>query len=233
MTMITDHSTGYMTNKKETSHEATGCLNEMPKGGLHIADFNFLLRMDGSSEGFNGWFHIVAPQTLAVPPDYGKSGLFSDQFLLRGHQYISGAFAPFIIYTNRSKYTMDVVDGYKILRTQPVNPDILPPDFPMAILQKTDSYLPPTYINRRAGIGEYFDIKLFGNSSVFANLAQYRGNKNTLTALTQHYRWAYASEKRLHDIQKCTIGMHVRYKSWDALKHQLPCSSCVVGQIRK
>ena len=53
-TMITDHGTGYMTNKKETSHQITGCLNETPKGGLHIADFKFLLRMDDTSEGFSG-----------------------------------------------------------------------------------------------------------------------------------------------------------------------------------
>ena len=54
MTMITDHGTGYMTNRKIKSHEVTGCLNETPKGGLHVADFNFLLRMDNPSEGFNG-----------------------------------------------------------------------------------------------------------------------------------------------------------------------------------
>ena len=63
MSMVTDHGTGYMTNKRETSHQITGCLNETPKGGLHIADFNFLLRMDDTTEGHNGWFHIVAPQT--------------------------------------------------------------------------------------------------------------------------------------------------------------------------
>ena len=202
MTMITDHGTGYMTNKRVTSHEVTGCLNERPKGGLQIADFNFLLRMDGSSEGFNGWLHIVAPQTLATPPDYGASDLLSNQFLLRGHQYISDAFAPPIVFTNGSKYTMDIIDRHKILRTQPVNPDILPPDFPMNVLQDMDSCSPPSYINRRAGIDEYFDVKFLGNSSVFANLAQYRGNKNTPAALTQHYRWACASEKRLHDIYK-------------------------------
>ena len=54
MAMITDHGTGYMTNKKVTSHQVTGCLNVRPKGGLHIADFNFLLRMDDPSERFNG-----------------------------------------------------------------------------------------------------------------------------------------------------------------------------------
>ena len=53
------------------------------KGGLYVADFNFLLRMDDTSEGFNGWFHIVAPQTLAVPPDYEASDLLSDQFFLK------------------------------------------------------------------------------------------------------------------------------------------------------
>ena len=68
MTMITDHGTGYMTNKKVTSHQVTGCLNETPKGGLHVTDFNFLLRMDDTPEGFNGWFYVVSPQTLAVPP---------------------------------------------------------------------------------------------------------------------------------------------------------------------
>ena len=54
MTMITGHGTGYMTNKKVTSHQVTGCLNETPKGGLHAADFNFILRIDDTSEGFNG-----------------------------------------------------------------------------------------------------------------------------------------------------------------------------------
>ena len=54
MTMITDHGTGYMTNKRVTSHEVTGCLNERPKGGLHISYFNFLLQMDNPPEGFNG-----------------------------------------------------------------------------------------------------------------------------------------------------------------------------------
>ena len=81
MTMITDHGAGYMTNKKETSHQVTGCLNEKPRGGLHIADFNFLLRMDDTTEGYNRWFHIIAPQTLAVPPEYETSDLMSDQLL--------------------------------------------------------------------------------------------------------------------------------------------------------
>ena len=76
--MVTDHGTGYKTNKRATSHEATGCLNETPKGGLHVTDFNFLLRMGDLTEGFNGWFHIVAPQILAVPPEYDASGLLSD-----------------------------------------------------------------------------------------------------------------------------------------------------------
>ena len=84
MTAITDHGIGYMTNKRATSHEATGCLNETPKGGHHVADFNFLLRMDDLTKGFNGWFHIVAPQTLAVPPEYVASDLLSDQFLFIG-----------------------------------------------------------------------------------------------------------------------------------------------------
>ena len=61
MTMITDHGSGYMTNKRSTPHEATGCLNENPKGGLHAADFSFLLQMDDTNEGFNRWFNIVAP----------------------------------------------------------------------------------------------------------------------------------------------------------------------------
>ena len=85
MSMVTDHGTGYMTNKVETSHQITGCLNETPKGGLHIANFNFLLRMDDTTEGYNGWFHIVAPQTLAVPPEYETSDLLSDQLLQKGH----------------------------------------------------------------------------------------------------------------------------------------------------
>ena len=75
MTMITDHGTGYMTNKRETTHQVTGCLNEKPRGGLHIANFNFLLRMENTTEGYNGWFHIIAPQTLAVPPEYETSDL--------------------------------------------------------------------------------------------------------------------------------------------------------------
>ena len=74
---------------------------------------------------------------------------------------------------------MDIVDGHKILRTQPVNPDILPPGYSKIVLKDADSYSPPTYISRRAGIDEYLDVRLLGNSSVLANLAQYRGNKNT------------------------------------------------------
>ena len=51
MPVTTDHNTGYMTNERATLYEVTGCLNEMPKGGLHFADFNFLLRMDDTREG--------------------------------------------------------------------------------------------------------------------------------------------------------------------------------------
>ena len=128
---------------------------------------------------------------------------------------------------------MGIIDGHKILRTQPINPDFLSPGFPKIVLEDMHTYSPPAYTNRRVDIDEYFDVKCLRNTNVFPNLAQYRGNKNTPTALTQHYRWACATEKRLHDIQKYSIGFHVRHKPWDALEHQLPCSSCVVGQIKK
>ena len=54
---------------------------------------------------------------------------------------------------------MNIVDGHKIIRTQPINPDLLPPDFPRIMLQDAAVYTPPTCINRRVGIAEYFDIK--------------------------------------------------------------------------
>ena len=53
MAMITDHGWGYMTNKRGTSHEVTGCLNKKPKGGHHIVDFSSLLLMDDTTKGFN------------------------------------------------------------------------------------------------------------------------------------------------------------------------------------
>ena len=123
---------------------------------------------------------------------------------------------------------MDIIDGHKIIRTQPINPDTLPPDFPRIVLQDYESYVPPTCKNRRVGITERFDVK-----KDMVNLVQYRGDKNTPTALTQHYRWACASEKRLRELQKCTTGFHVRHGTWKLLQEQLPCLSCVVGQIRK
>ena len=39
MTMVTDHGWGYLTGKRSTSHEVTGCLNETPKGGLTSTSF--------------------------------------------------------------------------------------------------------------------------------------------------------------------------------------------------
>ena len=87
---------------------------------------------------------------------------------------------------------MGIIDGHKILRTQPINPDILSPGFPKIVLQDIHTYSPPTYINRRVGIDEYFDVKCLRN---IPNLAQYRRGKAMPTALTQHYRWECASKK--------------------------------------
>ena len=126
----------------------------------------------------------MPPQTLAVPPGYDASDLLSDQFLFEDHQYISDAFKPPIVFTNGSRCKMDIVYGHKVMRVQPINPDILPPDFPEVILQPTESHSPPAYINRRVGTDEYFDTKPLGNTKAFGNLAQYRGNTKTPTALT-------------------------------------------------
>ena len=105
-----------MINKKVSSHEVTGCLNETPKGGLHVEDFNSLLRMDDLMEGTNGWFHIVAPQTLTVPSEYGALDLLSDQFLFNGHPYVPDAFKSSILFINGSRYTVDIVDGHKLFK---------------------------------------------------------------------------------------------------------------------
>ena len=73
---------------------------------------------------------------------------------------------------------MGSIDGHKIVRTQPVNPELLPPDFPRIILQDTEVYTPPTCINKRVGIDQHMDLK-----RDISNLVQYRGDKSTPTAL--------------------------------------------------
>ena len=87
---------------------------------------------------------------------------------------------------------MGVVDGRKLLRAQPINPVDLPHDFPKINLQSAESHSPPTYVNRRIGSDEYFDTKILRNASAFGNLAQYRGNTKTPTALIHHQRFSFA-----------------------------------------
>ena len=85
---------------------------------------------------------------MAVPPEYETSDLLSDQLLQKGHQHISGACVPSIVFTNGSRYTMDITDGHKIVRTQPVNPELLPPDFPRIMLQDNEVYT--AYMHQQA-----------------------------------------------------------------------------------
>ena len=121
-----------------------------------------------------------------MPPEYVASDLLSDQFLFEGHQYISDAFKPPIVFTNGSRYAMGIVDGHKMIRVRPVNPSDLPPDFPKIILQCKESYHPPKNINWRQDGHEYFDMKLLGNANEFGNLAQDHGNTKMPAALIHH-----------------------------------------------
>ena len=100
---------------------------------------------------------------------------------------------------------------------QPIHSADLPPDFPKFILQSTESYSPLAYISGHMGSDDYFDVKLLGKLNAFENLVQYRGNTKTPTALIHHHRFSCASEKRLQNIQECTVNMHIQHKLWKAL----------------
>ena len=129
MTMIVGHGSGYMTNKRATSREVTECLNEMPKGGLHIADFNFLLRMDDLTEGFNGYFILWRRRLWP----YHRNTMHRTCCLTNSYSRVIS------IYRTPLSHLLSLPTDRGIRWILPMginyNPDILPPDFPKIILQ--------------------------------------------------------------------------------------------------
>jgi hypothetical protein len=87
------------------------------KGGLMIGDYNAIGQLDSDEV-----VHFLFPESVATPPDLEGANLMSDvQFLQAGHQYISSLESPKLHFRDGGSYTMNVKNGHKLLRLQPIS----------------------------------------------------------------------------------------------------------------
>ncbi len=109
---------------------------------------------------------------------------------------------------------MSVQKGHQIIRLLPIPAD-RETTHKIILLHNREPYDPPTFINN----------VLFNNAN--------RPDVSTPTAFYYPLRYGCTSETVLKHTQKHVIGMNVQQGSWDKLRKQIPCSSCLSGKMRK
>ena len=111
------------------------------------------------------------------------------QFLQAGHQYVSSLESPKLHFRDGGSYTMNVKNGHKLLRLQPISSTAANSmNYRTITAQLSTPYDPPTYINRPE--------KLTITEMLQAATTR-RPNAETPTAFTWHLRMGYAGVKVL------------------------------------
>ena len=110
-----------------------------------IGDYNAIGQLDSDEV-----VHFLFPESVATPPDLEGANLMSDvQFLQAGHQYISSLESPKLHFRDGGSYTMNVKNGHKLLRLQPISSTTAESmNYRTITAQLSTPYDPPTYINR-------------------------------------------------------------------------------------
>ena len=208
-------------NLRPCLHHLKGAMGGASKGGLMIGDYNAIGQLDSDEV-----VHFLFPESVATPPELGGANLMSDvQFLQAGHQYVSSLESPKLHFRDGGSYTMNVKNGHKLLRLQPISSTAANSmNYRTITAQLSTPYDPPTYINRPE--------KLTITEMLQAATTR-RPNAETPTAFTWHLRMGCAGVKVLKHTHANVNGMMVQKGSWDVLTKMLPCSGCAAGKMRK
>jgi hypothetical protein len=132
-------------NLRPCSHHLKGAMGGASKGGLMIGDFNAMSQLDSDEVA-----HMVFPESVATPHELGGANLISDvQFLQAGHQHASSLESPRLQFRDGGSYTMNVKNGHKLSRLQPISSATAnSKNYRTITAQLSTPYDPPTYINR-------------------------------------------------------------------------------------